>query len=280
MAEQEEPPDFARQPSSPSSSLNPASFSPVPVASDGAPSSSGPAAATSEPILNPRTPLAQDFNCPVCLKLLYEPSTTACGHSYCRACLQHVHLAATQSMTLPQCPLCRSPLGIAAGVEAADVAVSVLLQTLLEAVFPAECAERRAEVAADALELLEAQRRQEAHGGGGGGGGGGDTTEAAAAGGAALLRLFVLDSMLPGQHLVLNVFEPRYLAMVEEVLREPGRRFGMVGSDAYRYRGHRHRPYVPLDHGVEVVIEQCVGHVCERACRDLTDWMPPLGLTV
>ena len=153
-------------------------------------------------------------------------------------------------MMFPQCPLCRSPLGIAAGVEAADVAVSVMLLNLLEVVFPTECAERSAEVAADALELQEAQREQEARGG--------DATAATAATTTALVRLFVLDSMLPGQRMVLNVFEPRYLAMVEEVLREPGRRFGMVGSDAYRYRGHHHRPYAPLDHGVEVVIEQCV----------------------
>ena len=28
-----------------------------------------------------------DFDCTVCLKLLYEPATTPCGHTFCRSCL-------------------------------------------------------------------------------------------------------------------------------------------------------------------------------------------------
>lgn len=30
---------------------------------------------------------SDDFDCTLCLKLLYEPITTPCGHSFCRACL-------------------------------------------------------------------------------------------------------------------------------------------------------------------------------------------------
>lgn len=30
---------------------------------------------------------SDDFDCTVCLKLLYEPVTTPCGHTFCRSCL-------------------------------------------------------------------------------------------------------------------------------------------------------------------------------------------------
>ena len=39
-----------------------------------------------------------DFDCTLCLKLLYEPVTTPCGHSFCRSCL-------FQSMDRGQCYL-------------------------------------------------------------------------------------------------------------------------------------------------------------------------------
>jgi phosphoribosylformylglycinamidine (FGAM) synthase PurS component len=30
---------------------------------------------------------SDDLDCTICLKLLYNPITTPCGHSFCRACL-------------------------------------------------------------------------------------------------------------------------------------------------------------------------------------------------
>eukprot|EP00962_Isochrysis_galbana_P053443 scaffold24886_cov157-Isochrysis_galbana.AAC.1 len=50
--------------------------------------------------------LEEDYQCTVCLDLLFEPSTTACGHTFCRPCL----LRATAAN--PSCPLCRKNLGL------------------------------------------------------------------------------------------------------------------------------------------------------------------------
>ena len=45
-----------------------------------------------------------DFDCTLCLKLLYDPVTTPCGHTFCHACL-------LQSMDHGnKCPMCRTVL--------------------------------------------------------------------------------------------------------------------------------------------------------------------------
>lgn len=46
----------------------------------------------------------EDFECSLCYRLLYEPVTTPCGHSFCRPCLDRC--LDHQS----NCPLCKSTL--------------------------------------------------------------------------------------------------------------------------------------------------------------------------
>lgn len=74
-----------------------------------------------------------DFDCTLCLKLLYEPITTPCGHSFCRSCLFqsmdrgdysiHIKLSYTflngtifflpyHKISGNKCPLCRTVLFI------------------------------------------------------------------------------------------------------------------------------------------------------------------------
>jgi len=45
-----------------------------------------------------------DFECVLCTGLLYSPTTTVCGHSFCRICLSRSFDHS------PFCPVCRSPL--------------------------------------------------------------------------------------------------------------------------------------------------------------------------
>ncbi|TYI72740.1 hypothetical protein E1A91_D07G080800v1 [Gossypium mustelinum] len=67
-----------------------------------------------------------DFDCTLCLKLLYEPITTPCGHSFCRSCL-------FQTMDRM---LFISPR---------TCAISVTLNNIIQRIFPQEYAERRSE---------------------------------------------------------------------------------------------------------------------------------------
>ncbi|KAI7754209.1 hypothetical protein M8C21_008898 [Ambrosia artemisiifolia] len=119
-----------------------------------------------------------DFDCTLCLKLLYEPITTPCGHTFCRSCL-------FQSMDRGnRCPLCRTVLFISPRT----CAISVTLNSIIERNFPQEYAERKLEH--ESLTNM----------------------------GPDLIPLFVMDVVLPCQKLHLNIFEARYRLMVRRIM--------------------------------------------------------------
>ncbi|XP_043724542.1 LON peptidase N-terminal domain and RING finger protein 1 [Telopea speciosissima] len=119
-----------------------------------------------------------DFDCTLCLKLLYEPITTPCGHSFCRPCL-------FQSMDHGnKCPMCRTVLFISPRT----CSISVTLNNIIQKNFPEEYAERKSEH--DSLTNS----------------------------GVDLMPLFVMDVVLPCQKLSLNIFEPRYRLMVRRIM--------------------------------------------------------------
>ncbi|KMT10760.1 hypothetical protein BVRB_5g114180 [Beta vulgaris subsp. vulgaris] len=121
---------------------------------------------------------SDEFDCTLCLKLLYEPVTTPCGHSFCRSCL-------FQSMDRSnKCPLCRTVLFITPRASA----ISVTLNNIIQKNFPEEYAERKSEN--DNLVKL----------------------------GVDLVPLFVMDAVLPCEKLPLNIFEPRYRLMVRRIM--------------------------------------------------------------
>ncbi|KAJ7978461.1 LON peptidase N-terminal domain and RING finger protein [Quillaja saponaria] len=121
---------------------------------------------------------SDEFDCTVCLKLLYEPVTTPCGHSFCRSCL-------FQSMDQGnRCPLCRTVLFISPRT----CSISVTLNNIIQKNFPDEYAERKLE------------------------------HESLTNFGVDLLPLFVMDVVMPCQKFPLHIFEPRYRLMVRRIM--------------------------------------------------------------
>ncbi|CAM8978204.1 unnamed protein product [Rhodiola kirilowii] len=135
-------------------------------------------ASISRRIINDRGQRSDDFDCTLCLKLLYEPVTTPCGHSFCLSCL-------FQSMDRSnKCPLCRTVLLISPKT----CAISVTLNNIIQKNFSLEYAERKAEQ--ESLTNL----------------------------GVNLIPLFVMDVVVPCQKFALNIFEPRYRLMVRRIM--------------------------------------------------------------
>ena len=97
----------------------------------------------------PATANAPQFTCPVCLELMVEPLTLACGHSLCAWCFEQ-HTRSYLAREPPGrdfaccgfvgCPQCRAPVPADSG------GVSILLREAVRAEDPAAYARRLAEV--------------------------------------------------------------------------------------------------------------------------------------
>jgi len=122
--------------------------------------------------------VGDDFDCVLCMKLLYEPVTTACGHSFCRSCLAR---ALDHSSV---CPLCRSVLHMGS-----DHPVSVTLKSIVERNFSLEYQQRSREV-------LEEKMQEQ----------------------LKLPLFLLNTVALPSQSFPMHIFEPRYRLMLRRCL--------------------------------------------------------------
>jgi hypothetical protein len=135
--------------------------------------------------------LLKQFECPVCLRLLHDPATLHCGHSLCRRCLS---TCLRHALKCPQCRVDVPP-------EAALPSTSVALQQAIWHMLPVESRQR-----ADEERLVVESPL---------------TT-------CQQLSLFYLEPLLPKQRMVLHIFEPRYITMMERVLASADPMFGML----------------------------------------------------
>jgi hypothetical protein len=73
--------------------------------------------------------LEEEFSCPVCHEVLFEPVALKCGHLYCKMCLKYINATV--------CAICREPCG---NTDAYNVVKP--LEKMLKDVFPNEYHER------------------------------------------------------------------------------------------------------------------------------------------
>lgn len=131
-----------------------------------------------------------ELNCAICAKLLHEPVTTPCGHTFCRACL------ARALDFRDACPLCRAVVHMA---DASSLPVTHVLAAAIRSLFPTEAAARRAEAAGSDAD--PSGRR---------------------------LPLFPLNAVVfPGQTFTMNIYEARYRLMLRRIMAG-AREFGLI----------------------------------------------------
>lgn len=133
----------------------------------------------------------QELDCLVCYNMMLEPTTTTCGHTFCRRCLARVMDHSNI------CPFCRRDLHVPASLQ--NQCSNAILNSLLQGLCPDLVASRAA-----------AARAEEQ------------------AGDQVLnTPLFICTLAMPAMPTFLHVFEPRYRLMMRRVL-EGNRQFGMV----------------------------------------------------
>lgn len=136
--------------------------------------------------------LGDDFDCILCSKLLFEPVTTPCGHTFCRNCL------ARAIDRTDNCPMCRTVLHLE---DPSSLPVTNVLRNAIQRLFPDEYENRRKEFEADAPSAENAMSR---------------------------LPLFPLNAVVfPMQRFPMHIFEPRYRLMLRRLMHG-SRKFGLI----------------------------------------------------
>ncbi|XP_071457365.1 LON peptidase N-terminal domain and RING finger protein 2 [Marmota flaviventris] len=136
-----------------------------------------------------------DFECALCMRLLFEPVTTPCGHTFCLKCLERCLDHA------PHCPLCKDKLSEL--LASRNFNITILAEELIFQYLSDELTDRKRIYDEEMLELSHLTRD---------------------------VPIFVCAMAFPTVPCPLHVFEPRYRLMIRRCMETGTKRFGMCLS--------------------------------------------------
>ncbi|XP_029021132.1 LON peptidase N-terminal domain and RING finger protein 1 [Betta splendens] len=137
-----------------------------------------------------------DFECPLCIRLFFEPVTTPCGHTFCKNCLER-----SLDHNL-RCPLCKQPLH--EFFRARKYNPTVVLQDIVTDLFSQELTERKRIHETEIAELSNLTKD---------------------------IPIFVCTVAYPGVPCPLHIFEPRYRLMMRRCMEIGTKKFGMCSYE-------------------------------------------------
>lgn len=140
-----------------------------------------------------------DLDCSLCMRLLYEPVTTPCGHTYCLKCLERCldHN--------PKCPLCKEDLCEYLAMR--NFCKTDLLEDLIAKYFPEELKERKMVYEEEIAELSNLNTN---------------------------VPIFVCTMAYPTVPCPLHIFEPCYRLMIRRCMETGTKQFGMCIGDSVK----------------------------------------------
>ncbi|XP_014647081.1 PREDICTED: LON peptidase N-terminal domain and RING finger protein 2 [Ceratotherium simum simum] len=136
-----------------------------------------------------------DFECALCMRLLFEPVTTPCGHTFCLKCLERCLDHA------PHCPLCKEKLSEL--LASRNFNITILAEELIFRYLSDELSDRKRIYDEEMTELSNLTRD---------------------------VPIFVCAMAFPTVPCPLHVFEPRYRLMIRRCMETGTKRFGMCLS--------------------------------------------------
>lgn len=155
--------------------------------------------ATSTPLPASQRLQLDEVECSLCMRLLWQPISTPCGHTFCRTCLvrslDHRHY----------CPLCKASLKTYLAER--RFLINDFIEAVIQRLFGEEYLSRQKQVHEE-LDSLCAAGRDSSH----------------------PFPIFVATVALPLMDCPLHVFEPRYKLMIRRCMESGTREFGMCGS--------------------------------------------------